>query len=130
MLRRLKLAVLSTAAHLGVNSLVSGSEWRRARLLVLCYHGIALQDEHQWRPALYLNEQLFRRRMQRLNELDCAVLPLGEALAHMYAGTLPKRAVAITFDDGAYDFYSKALPVLRDLGFPATVYLTTHYSIH
>jgi peptidoglycan/xylan/chitin deacetylase (PgdA/CDA1 family) len=40
--------------------------------------------------------------------------------------TLPPRAVAITFDDGYHCFLDTAMPVLRNLGLPVTLFVATH----
>lgn len=57
-------------------------------------------------------------------------MPLDEGVARLQQGRLPPKSVAITFDDGCYDFYRLARPILGRYGFPATVYLTTFYCYH
>jgi peptidoglycan/xylan/chitin deacetylase (PgdA/CDA1 family) len=127
-LRKGKLATLTVARALGAHALLMESSWRRNRLLILCYHGTSLDDEHEWSPATYVTPKHLRRRMELIREARCNVLPLEEGLRRLYEGSLPPRSVAITYDDGPYDFYSEAYPVLRSFGFPVTVYLTTYYA--
>jgi len=111
--------------RIGLMSLVAGSAWRRHRLLVLCYHGVSMADEHEWHPGLYVSPRTLARRFAALEHTGCDVLPLDEAVQRLYAGTLPARAVALTFDDGFHDFKARAFPMLQAHGFPATVYLAT-----
>jgi peptidoglycan/xylan/chitin deacetylase (PgdA/CDA1 family) len=113
---------------MGAFHLVANSRWRRQRLLILCHHGTSLEDEHLWRPSLYIEALKLGERLTALKENRCNVLPLGEALRMLRAGTLPPRSVVLTFDDGMYDFYRQAFPRLQSFGFPATVYLTTYYT--
>jgi len=128
MRRSARRAALTVLKHCGAFQMVLGSDWRRQRLLILCYHGISLEDEHEWRPYLYIRPQQLERRLEILRRGDYAVLPLGEALERLYRKDLPERSVALTFDDGTYDFYRHAFPRLKHCGFPVTVYLTTYYS--
>ncbi len=127
MLRGLKLLALQAAETLAVGSLISHSTWRRKRLLILCYHGVSLEDEHVWNPSLYVSRNLLCDRLSFLRRSGCSVLPLGEALQRLYSNSLPPRSVALTFDDGTYDFYRQAFPLLQEFGYPATLYLTTAY---
>ncbi|MEO8624129.1 MAG: polysaccharide deacetylase family protein [bacterium] len=127
---RLKEVVYKAAKSLGVFALVRDSQWRHNRLLILCYHGVSTDDEHLWDPALYITQDKLRQRLQLLRDGGYQILPLAEATRRLYEGTLPARSVAITFDDGAVDFERRALPVLREFNAPATLYLTTYYSLN
>jgi peptidoglycan/xylan/chitin deacetylase (PgdA/CDA1 family) len=130
MLRKIKRATLGVLREAGAFNLVADSHWRRERLLILCYHGISLDDEHLWRPSLYMPAEVLEKRLETLQTTRCSVLPLDEALARLRSRDLLPRSVAITFDDGGYDFYKRAHPLLRKYGFPATVYQTTYYCEH
>lgn len=112
----------------GVFRLVRESRWRQQRLLILCYHGVAQEDEHEWRPGLYMHPRVLEQRLEALKRGRYNVVGLGEGLRSLEAYKLPPRSVAITFDDGCYDFYSQAYPLLKRYGFPVTVYQTTYYS--
>ena len=124
----LRRAALTSLKSAGVFRIVENTQWRRERLLILCYHGVSLEDEHEWWPALYVSPQHLERRFDILRKGSYKVLPLGDALQRLYSRDLPPRSVAITFDDGNYDFYRQAYPRLKEHEFPATVYLTTYYS--
>jgi peptidoglycan/xylan/chitin deacetylase (PgdA/CDA1 family) len=130
MIHTVKQAVLGAAGNLGLFSLLLQSAWRRRRLLVLCYHGVSLDDEHEWNPLLYISPRRFREHLQLLDKLGCAVLPLGDALHRLRDGSLPPRSVTVTFDDGFHDFFCHSAPLLAEFGFPATLYLTTYYCQH
>ncbi len=55
------------------------------------------------------------------------VLPLDEAARRLAEGTLPARAMAITFDDGYADNQQVAAPILRRHGLTATFFVATGF---
>jgi len=128
MLRPIRRAALELLREIGVFRWVGDSGWRKDRLLILCYHGISRFDEHGWWPTLYMEPEVFRHRLDLLKRGIYNVLPLGEGIQRLQARDLPPRSVAITFDDGGYDFYAGAFPLIKNYGFPVTVYQTTYYS--
>ena len=93
---------------------------------ILMYHSV---DDHcapgyrRW----CVSPKRFAGQMARLKELQCTALTISELVARMDNDTLPERAVAITFDDGMYDFADHALPVLCQFNYPATLFVTTSY---
>ncbi len=53
-------------------------------------------------------------------------LPLDEALERMRRGDLPRRAAAITFDDGYAEWFEHIVPLLREHRIPATFFITSN----
>jgi len=125
--RALKKAALQTLRSTGMFSLATRLR-RKHSLVILCYHGISLRDEHEWEGELYIPPDRFRHALEWLRDWNATVLPLSEALQRLQAGSLPPRSVVLTFDDGFYDFYRYAWPLLSEFGYPCTLYLTTWYT--
>ncbi|HUQ94542.1 MAG TPA: hypothetical protein VM120_22870 [Bryobacteraceae bacterium] len=128
MMKQLKCSAMSLCKRTGLLDTIAESKWRSNRLAILCYHGIAMNDEHFWRPRLYMPPELFYSRLDLLKRNRYTVLPLADGIERLYAKDLPPKSVSITFDDGFYDFYALARPALESHDFSSTVYLTTFYS--
>lgn len=95
---------------------------RGNRLCVVNYHRILAGPD----PMLESEPDVATFRWQMALLARCFnVLPLSAALAALDAGKLPPRALSITFDDGYRSVHDLALPVLREFGLPATVFVTS-----
>ncbi len=57
----------------------------------------------------------------------CQVLPLPEAMRRLGNGSLPRRACAITFDDGYADNRTVAMPILQAHGLSATFFIASGF---
>lgn len=123
-IKKLTLEVLNTS---GVFNLVCNSKWRSDRLLIIGYHGLSILDEHIWDPQLFMHPDIFEERLKTIKRKGYHVLPFNEAIQRLYANDLPEKSLALTFDDGFYDFFKYGHPILKSFGFPVTLYLTTYY---
>lgn len=92
------------------------------RFCVINYHRVL--ERHDPMLPSEPDVATFRWQMQVL--ASCFnVLPLSHALALSKKGGLPPRAICITFDDGYRSIHDLALPVLKELRLPATVFVTS-----
>lgn len=96
-------------------------------LRILCYHGAAVHDENQFRPGLFMNGDVFAGRMAFLTSHRYPVLSLDEAVTGLERGRWPTGATVITIDDGWFGTYKVMAPILRQQGYPATVYVASYY---
>ncbi len=93
-------------------------------VLILAYHRV-LEIPDPLRAG-DIQASCFIKQMRTLARFF-NVLPLPSAIDNMKNGTLPARAVSITFDDGYADNYRVAWPVLRRLNLPATIFVATGF---
>jgi peptidoglycan/xylan/chitin deacetylase (PgdA/CDA1 family) len=92
--------------------------------VVLLYHRV---HDPKFDPQLLsVSPGNFDAQMAHLRR-RYAVLSLGELSERVVAGSVPRRAVAVTFDDGYADNFVNARPILDRYRIPATVFVTTGY---
>lgn len=97
---------------------------RGPRLSTLIFHRVLRQSD----PIFPLEMEAVRfERLMRIVALAFHVMPLQEAVVGLMRRELPPRALTITFDDGYADNHDVALPILRGLGLPATVFVATAF---
>lgn len=125
MLKSIRSGLLQVLDFAGLNAPVLSSSWRARRLVIVCWQGISNDDEHRWDPALFMPAKALRLRLELLRAMKCNVLPLSEGLGRVRDGALPPRAVCLTVDDGDSSFYLRTWPMLREYGYPATLYWTS-----
>ncbi len=104
--------------------------WRLSagRLRILCYHGVCLDRlaSEPWVPGYFVAESAFEEQLQYMQR-NASVLPLCEAVTRLREGSLPPRAVSITFDDGYANNLYLAHPLLQKYRMHATVFLSSAY---
>jgi peptidoglycan/xylan/chitin deacetylase (PgdA/CDA1 family) len=68
----------------------------------------------------------FRRHLETLARIGTPI-SMAELLHGLDGGPLPPNPLMITFDDGYRSCHDVALPILRELGFPATFFIATSF---
>lgn len=96
----------------------------RGRVCVISYHRVleSLDPLLESEPDV----KTFRWQMELLAECF-NVMPLHDAVVALGKESMPPRAVCITFDDGYRSTYDLALPILKELNLPATVFVSSGY---
>lgn len=91
---------------------------------ILCYHNLGPQSKGR----LLLGVSQFEQQMRYLKAQGYRVITLSDFLDWMQLKRqLPKKAVVLTFDDGYRAFREYAYPILKELGFSATLFVYTDY---
>lgn len=101
----------------------------RKRLRILGYHGIAVGDQHEYEPFLFIQESTFRRRLEILRDRRLEVVSLDDAVKRLQARNNRGAEVVITIDDGWWSTLQFAAPLLKHFGYPATLYLSTRHAV-
>jgi len=97
---------------------------RSAKVVVLCYH----RFEDNPRDQLAINPVEFRTQMQQLKDGGIAVIPMKDFLAWRRGEkSIARKSAVITIDDGYISGYTVAWPILKEFGYPFTMFIYTNY---
>src|SRR3990172_2026067 len=103
--------------HTGSRAIVS----EYPRIVVLAYDRVA--DE---RDGKHVDRTLFREHLETLRSGGFTPITLKD-LSDFYHGNapLPPNPVVLTFDHGYLETYNNVDPILREIKWPAVMFLTT-----
>ena len=76
-----KRRVLGASSRIGLLSGIRDSRWRQRRLMILCYHSISIDDEHQWSGTYSMSPETLESRLRMLRDGRYNVLSLDEGCA-------------------------------------------------
>jgi len=94
------------------------------RALILLYHRVADEEADPWQLAV--SPRRFEEHLQVLSGYVHR-LSVRDLAAAIIANRLPRRSVAVTFDDGYVDNLLNAKPLLEKYGVPATVFVSSAF---
>jgi len=95
------------------------------RVAVLGYHDFS---EAAPETAMRMHSSKFRKQMTALRQLGITVISLDDFLAWKRgAKHLPEKSALLTFDDGWKSVYTDALPILKEFGYPFTLFIYKNY---
>lgn len=91
---------------------------------ILGYH-----DFHDSRATpMIISASKFRQQMELIRESKIPVIPLSQVIQWKKGlANIPQECLVITIDDGWLGVYTHAFPILKEFGFPFTVYLYKKY---
>ncbi len=117
------------AAYLGGPSLLdwTQSAWRESRspgkhhlVPILCFHNL------DGKGVYSISRHRFRRYLETIKQEGIQVVPLKTVLEHSRKNRLfRKPTMAITIDDDFKNIVRVAAPLLREYGYPATLFVYT-----
>jgi peptidoglycan/xylan/chitin deacetylase (PgdA/CDA1 family) len=91
---------------------------------VLCYHDIGPEPKEKLRIGV----KAFEEQMRYLKAQGYRVVSLKDFLEFAaQKRQLPRKTVVLTFDDGWRSFRPYAQPILKELGFTATLFIYTDF---
>jgi peptidoglycan/xylan/chitin deacetylase (PgdA/CDA1 family) len=91
---------------------------------ILTYYGFSENKTGE----LIVPKAKFEEQMRFIKENGYRVITLDRLMDFLdFKGQIPEKSVVITFDDGWRSLYDFAFPILKNYGFPATLFVYTDF---
>jgi len=101
------------------------SEAAGARVAILGYHDFS---ETEPETAMRIRTSKFRKQLETIRQLGITVISLDDFVAWKKGErNIPEKSALITVDDGWKSVHTDAFPILREFGYPFTLYLYKNY---
>ena len=100
---------------------------RRRRSVNVGYHGVDDVPPRSDPENLCVPRARFRAQLGLLIDAGFELVTVAELAERAAGGTPPPGLATLSFDDGLEDNHRVLLPILREAGVPATVYVTTGF---
>lgn len=94
------------------------------KIPILMYHSISNVNPMN---NLLIPEKQFEEQIKWLKDNNFTPMLLSDVVQSFKTGKVPKRPVAITFDDGYFDNYTDAYRILKKYDMIATFFVVTDY---
>ncbi|MGB6219985.1 polysaccharide deacetylase family protein [Haloferula sp.] len=117
------LRILSILLVLPV--LMASAADESVRVSVLGYHDFSESDDE---TEMKIRTSKFRRQMEAIRDLGLNVISMEDFQAWKRGErSVPDKSIMITIDDGWKSVYDEAFPILKELGYPFTIFLYKSY---
>jgi len=95
------------------------------RVSILGYHDFS---ETLPETAMRIRTSKFRQQMETIRQMGITVISLNDFIEWKKGDKpLPERCILLTLDDGWKSVYTDAFPILKEFGYPYTLYLYKNY---
>ena len=95
------------------------------RVAILGYHDFS---ETSPETAMRMHTSKFRKQMEVIRQLGITVISLDDFIAWKNGEKeIPEKSILLTLDDGWKSVYTDAFPILKEFGYPFTLYLYKNY---
>ncbi len=116
------LGILGGMAAAGLSARWNWWRFPARGIPVLMYHKVGEPPEGSKLKKLWVSVEQLRRQMAYLKRRGYQPITLRQAVQN----PLPPKPVVLTFDDGYRNNLENGLPVLREFGFPAVIFVVVN----